>query len=97
MTTSSSHLSALIIDQDTLFNRLQAGHTLVTGSSRLARILHSTKDQEHQEHKNTDKKKEDERTRKEHGHPKRTRRTRTKENTREHGHPPNRKNTDIHH
>jgi hypothetical protein len=39
MTTSSSHLSTQIIDQDTLFNRLQAGHTLVTCSSRLARVL----------------------------------------------------------
>lgn len=39
MTNSGSHLTSQIIDHDSLFERLQAGHTLVTGNSRLARVL----------------------------------------------------------
>ena len=33
MTNSGSHLTSQIIDHDSLFERLQAGHTLVTGTS----------------------------------------------------------------
>lgn len=39
MTRSESYLASQIIDHDSLFERLQAGHTLVTGNSRLARVL----------------------------------------------------------
>jgi len=37
--TQISGLSAQILDDDSLFNRLQAGHTLITGNSRLTRVL----------------------------------------------------------
>ena len=34
-----SCLSSEILDHEALFRRLQSGHTLVTGNSRLARVL----------------------------------------------------------
>ncbi len=39
MTTSSPDLSSQISSYESLFTRLQTGHTLVTGNSRLSRIL----------------------------------------------------------
>lgn len=39
MTFSNSELSSMEIDHEELFKRLQAGYTLVTGNSRLTRVL----------------------------------------------------------
>jgi ATP-dependent helicase/nuclease subunit B len=39
MTMSRPDLSAQILNYESLFSRLQAGHTLITGNSRLARVL----------------------------------------------------------
>ncbi|GMR15449.1 MAG: PD-(D/E)XK nuclease family protein [Gammaproteobacteria bacterium] len=39
MTISSPDLPGQVLDYDALFNRLQAGHTLITGNSRLSRVL----------------------------------------------------------
>ena len=39
MTFSNSEFSTQEIDHEALFKRLQAGHTLVTGNSRLTRVL----------------------------------------------------------
>jgi ATP-dependent helicase/nuclease subunit B len=39
LSTQISGLSTQILDHEAIFNRLQAGHTLVTGNSRLSRVL----------------------------------------------------------
>lgn len=39
MTPSHQPLPNLVLDHETLFQRLQAGHTLITGNSRLSRVL----------------------------------------------------------
>ena len=39
MTISAAEFSTQIVDYESIFTRLQAGHTLITGNSRLSRIL----------------------------------------------------------
>jgi len=39
MTKPHPNVPSLVLDHDTLFGRLQAGHTLITGNSRLTRVL----------------------------------------------------------
>ena len=39
MTISSPDLPSQVLDHEALFSRLQAGHTLITGNSRLSRVL----------------------------------------------------------
>lgn len=39
MTQAQANLPSQVIDHEALFHRLQAGHTLITGNSRLSRVL----------------------------------------------------------
>ena len=39
MTVDSESIIDQVIDHDTLFERIRAGHTLVTGNTRLSRVI----------------------------------------------------------